>query len=402
MARRPLRIGLVFSYSLAYCRGILRGVKAYARTRDHWIFTPVDPQADGAARALRELAPAGLIAHVYSDAWARALRDLGRPVVNVCGVLPRLEFPRVGLDDAAIGRVAAAHLVDRGLRHLAFVGQADHGYSVRRQAAFCQAAESAGLAVHSRLEAARRFDPRGRLWSFDEAVRRWLVSLPKPVGLFACNDVWGAQMSEVCRQAHLRVPEDVALVGVDNDDLLCELARPSLSSVAVPAEAVGHRAAELLDRLLSGRRPPAGPDLLPAVGVVTRQSSDVLAVGDPDVAAAVRLIRARAHARVRTADIAEAATVSRRSLERKFRAALGRGILDEIRRAHMDRARELLANTDLPVSHVAAAAGFTGGKHLCVVFRQEAGTTPTAYRRQYRARHGAPGRADRHEERPPA
>src|SRR5687767_10441043 len=108
MPTRPLRIGLVFSYSLAYCRGILRGIKTYARTRDHWIFTPVDPGADGATRLLRELAPAGLIAHVYSDAWARALRDLGRPVVNVCGVLPSLEFPRVGLDDAAIGRLAAA------------------------------------------------------------------------------------------------------------------------------------------------------------------------------------------------------------------------------------------------------------------------------------------------------
>lgn len=381
---RPVRIGLVFSYSLAYCRGILRGVKAYARTRDHWVFAPVDPEADDGVRRLADLRPAGVIAHVYSDALAKSLKALRRPVVNVCGVLPDLAFPRVGLDDAAIGRLAAGHLLDRGLRHFAFVGHADHAYSVAREASFRSTVEAAGFAVAVHREARARFDPRGRLWSTDDRVLQWVAALPKPVGLFACNDVWGAQLSEVCRQAGLRVPEDVALLGVDNDDLLCELARPSLSSVAVPAEAVGRRAAALLDRLLAGRAAPRRPALLPPTAVVTRQSSDVLAIDDPEVAAAVRHIRGRAHAPVRIADVVEAATVCRRSLERRFRRALGRGIWDEVRRVHLDRARSLLADTDLPMPAVAAASGFTDGKHLSVVFRRETGRTPTGYRREVR------------------
>jgi len=381
---RARRIGLVFSYSLAYCRGILRGIKAFARTRDNWIFTPVNPEADAGLRVLRELEPAGVIAHVYNDALARALRSLDRPVVNVCGVLPGLTFPRVGLDDAAIGRLAAEHLIDRGLRNFAFVGHADHGYSVGREGAYRRAVRAAGFPVVSHLETRSRFEPRGRLWSFDDAVLRWLVALPKPVGVFACNDVWGAQLSEVCRQAHLRVPEDVALLGVDNDDLLCELARPSLSSVAVPSEAVGHAAGALLDRLLSGKRPPALPTLLPPRQIVTRQSSDILAIDDPDVAAVVRAIRQRAHEQIRIDDVLDAAPVSRRSLERRFRSALGRGIGDEIRRVRMDRVRQLLADSHLPVAQVATSAGFTDGKHLSVVFRQEMGMTPTAYRRRIR------------------
>ena len=269
---RPYRIALVFSYSLSYCRAILRGVKRYAQTKDDWVFTPVEPDPAG-MQLLRELRPAGVIAHVYSKELARSLGALRRPLVNVCGVLADLRFPRVGLDDGAIGRAAAEHLIERGLRRFAFVGHTDHSYSVARETAFGEAVRRAGFDVEAAYRQPGPFNPRGGLWSLDEGLRRWVLALPKPVGLFACNDVWGAQLAETCWQAGVAVPEDLAIVGVNNDDLLCELARPSLSSVAVPGEAVGHRAAEVLDRLLSGKRrtrdpffcrPPASwPDGLP-------------------------------------------------------------------------------------------------------------------------------------------
>jgi LacI family transcriptional regulator len=379
-----LRIALVFSYGLAYCRGILRGVRDYARTRQRWIFTPVDPES-ATPRLLRSLAPAGVIAHIFNDALARTLMKLDRPLVNVCGVLPDLPVARVGLDDRAIGVAAAEHLLDRGLRQFAFVGHLRHAYSIRREDGFRATLSDRGFTSHVYHDPGSPFDPRGRLWALDGRVRRWLVALPRPVGVFACNDLWGVQISELCRQAGLRVPEDVAVLGVDNDDLLCDLARPSLSSVTVPAAAVGHAAAALLDRLLQGRKTPKCPLLLPPTGVATRQSSDILAIHDPDVSAAVRVIRDRAHERLRTRDVLDVVPVSRRALERRFRKALGRGIGEEIRRCHVERARTLLATTDLPMSDVARLAGFGEGKQLSVVFRRETGSPPTAYRRSTRA-----------------
>ena len=385
-----LRIGLVFTYSLSYCREILRGVKDFARTKQHWIFTPVAPEDDG-LRVLKALKPQGIIAHIYSRELARSLVAMRKPLVNVSGVMPKLSVPRVGLDDVGIGRLAARHLLDRGLRNFAFVGHSDQPYSQRREHGFRDELRSVGGEVACYHETQTRFDPRGRLWALDPGLLRWVASLPKPVGAFACNDIWGFQISEACRQVLRRIPEDLALLGVDDDDLLCDLARPSLSSVSVPAREVGRKAAALLEHLLDGGRPPAEDLELPPTGVVTRQSSNLLAIHDAEVSAAIRFIRENAHRPLAIDDVLESVAVCRRTLERRFRDALNRGIWDEIRRVHMERAKNLLTSTDWPMSIVATAAGFSDGKHLSIVFRRETGLTPTAYRRQLNAhpRHGS-------------
>lgn len=216
-------------------------------------------------------------------------------------------------------------------------------------------------------------------------LRRWLSALPKPVGLFAGNDLCGSQLSEACHEAGLRIPEDVALVGVDNDDLFCELTRPSLSSVAIPAERIGYEAASLLDRRLEGVKPPRKPLLFPPLGVVARQSSDLVASDEPEVTAALRFIRNHSHTPISVSDVLREIAVSRSGLERQFRQVLRRGVGDEIRRAHLERAKSLLAGTDLSVAVVAKQSGYSGIKHLCTVFRQATGLTPTAYRRRTRA-----------------
>ncbi len=380
---QTLRIGLVFNYSLSYCRAILRGIKRYAQARPNWIFAPVEPDARG-LRLLKSLRPAGIIAHIYTSRLASALAAPRLPLVNVCGVLSNLRIPRVGLDDTAIGHAAANHFLDRGLRHFAFVGHLNHGYSIRRQAGFEDAIRRAGFRVTNYHESSATFVPRGQLWSMDPRLLKWLASLPKPTGILACNDLWGAQISEACRQAGLVVPDHLAIVGVDNDDLLCELARPSLSSVAVPAEAVGYHASELLEQLMARGKPTREPILLPPGSVITRCSSDILSVSDPDVAAAIRVIRQHSHEPLRTGNVLEVVPVSRRSLERRFRRALGRGIGEEIRRSHIEKARNLLASTDLPMSEVARHSGFSESKHLSVAFKQEVGMTPSEYRRQTR------------------
>ncbi len=388
MRSQVIRIGLVFSYSMEYCRGVLRGIKQYAETKRHWIFTPIDLELTE-LELLRAVHPAGLITFAVNDSLAETLLQLHRPMINVSANLPHLPIPRVGVDNVQIGRLAATYLVNQGFRHFAFVGHPNYPFSIQREAGFQEKIESMGHTMARYHEhGSLPFDPRGRLWALDKALGRWVLALPKPVAVFACNDIWGLQLSEACRQANLRVPEDVAMVGVDNDDLLCELARPSLSSVAVPSERVGYEAAALLDRLLARAKPPKQPLLLPPLGIVVRRSSDVLALGDADVASAVRFIREHGHLPIRVEDVLREVSVSRRSLERRFRQILNRGLWQEIRRVHLERAQSLLADTELAMPEVAERAGFSDAKHLSVVFRQETGLTPTAYRRQYRSQAG--------------
>jgi LacI family transcriptional regulator len=387
---KPLRIGLVFEYNLAYPRGVLRGIKQFAQTKPHWILVPLDTEGL-TVQALRAVQPAGLIALVVSDTLADALGSVRRPLVNVASVLTDLPFPRVGVDHRQVGRLAASHLRERGFRHFGFVGHPHHFYSIEREVGFRQALalKSHSLACYHERPA-RSYRQRGRLLVLNEGLQRWLRTLPKPVGVFACHDVWGVQVVEACRLMRLRVPDDVAVVGVDNDDLLCELARPSLSSIIVPAERIGYEAASLLQRLLrrAGRnanplaKPPLKPLLIPPFGVVTRQSSDVLAGGDTDVTAAVRFIRDHGHLPLSVEDVLRVVPVSRRFLERRFRALLERGVGKEIRRVHLARTKNLLATTALSMAEIAEQSGFSSVHYLSRVFRQETGLTPTAFRRQ--------------------
>jgi LacI family transcriptional regulator len=204
------------------------------------------------------------------------------------------------------------------------------------------------------------------------------------VGVFVPSDDWGLQVSEVCRRLGLRVPEEIALLGVDDDDLECEMTRPRLSSVIVPAERIGFEAAALLDRLISGERPATAQILVTPPGVATRRSTEVLAIDDRNVAAAVRFIREHAHVPLRVADVLKEVVVGRRTLERKCHTALGWGVGEEIRRSHLDLARRLLVRTSLPMKVVAERSGFTDFRHMAGVFRQEVGMAPTTYRRQSR------------------
>jgi LacI family transcriptional regulator len=386
VSAKLIRVGLVLTHGLAYCRGVLRGVKEFAETRPDWLLMPVPPESREIC-AVAKMKLSGVIAHVYTEELHRAVRALKKPWVNVAAVLAEPPSPRVGIDDRLVGALAAKHLLERGLSHFAFLGHGDHYYSVERERGFCEALATAGFsaAIFHEREGIR-FDPVGRLWAFDSGIGRWLRELPKPLGVFAPNDIWGLHLTEVCRQISLRVPDDVAIIGVDNDDLLCDLARPALSSIAIPSEKIGYAAATMLARLLAGRRVSRRPLVFPPLGVVSRRSSDVLAIDDADVVAAARFIREHGHRALCVGDVLAAVPVSRRSLERRFRQHLGRSLLEEIRRAHVDRAKDLLAGSDLALHTIAQRAGFSDAKQFSIVFRQLTGTTPREFRHQIRSR----------------
>jgi LacI family transcriptional regulator, galactose operon repressor len=387
MSKDLIRIGLVFSYSLSYYRDIVRGVRVFAESCPRWTFTPIAPDPD-AIESIRPLDLNGLIAHIFTRELAGELVRLRKPVVNVSGVLPDLKIPRVMADHEQVGRLAAEHFLDRGLRHFGFFGYTTHAFSKGRELGFHRKIERAGFRVFSYLsDDPLHPEPTG-LWRWDDELQHWLIGLPRPVGVLCSHDIQGVQLSEVCHRAGLSVPDDVALLGVDDDDLFCKLARPPLSSVALPGERIGFEAARMLKGLLShrGRHSRTRMVLLPSPGVISRHSTSVLAVEDPDVATAVRFIWAHALDPIGVPDVLEAVAVSRRSLERRFRAILGRGLGEEICRVRMDKAKALLSGTEMPIAQVSTSSGFSEAKHLSTAFRRETGLTPTEFRNLARTR----------------
>jgi LacI family transcriptional regulator len=334
-----------------------------------------------------------VIAHVYSRGLAGLLRKFSGPVVNVASVVPDLPFPRVSVNHELVGRLAYEHLHERGLEQFGFVGHSRHVYSLEREAGFRRAIVDRGQSLSCYYErAALSYQHRGRLLALDKGFQHWLRTLPKPVGIFACHDVFALQVTEACRLNDVRVPEEVAILGVDNDDLLCEIAQPSLSSVVVPAVQVGYEAAGLLARLLAGARPPRRPVVISPPAVVMRQSSDVLAIEDREVAAALRFLREHAHKPIRVADVLREVPISRRALERKFQTLLHRGLAAEIRRVHIQRAKQLLATSELSMEEIARQSGFASQPVFSRVFHRETQVTPSSYRRK--ARSAPPPRKD--------
>ena len=288
--------------------------------------------------------------------------------------------PWVETEDVAIARAALDHLYERGFRHLAYVGDERFNWSNWRRDRFVAAAAGRGLAVsvaHASVVARA-----GAEWTAEiRRLSRWLASLPKPVGVMACYDLMGRQVLEACRQAALAVPDDVAVVGVDDDELICELSDPPLTSVAPDAHRTGYEAAALLDRMMAGEVVTAEATLLPPLGVVPRASSDALATDDADVSAAVRFIRERACDGIDVSDVVGMVPLSRRVLESRFKRLVGRSPHEEIDRVRMTRARELLRGTDLSLARIAEKVGFPHAEYLSVVFKKRVGMTPRAYRK---------------------
>ncbi|MBS0265008.1 MAG: substrate-binding domain-containing protein [Planctomycetes bacterium] len=387
MSHDLIKIGLVFSYSLSYYRDIVRGIRVFSESNPQWVFTPIAPEP-GAIESIRPLDLNGLIAHIFTGELADALLRLRKPVVNVSGVLPELKIPRVIADHEQVGRLAAEHFFDRGLRQFGFVGYTNHEFSTGRELGFRREIERAGFTTSSYLSNDRLHPEPTGLWRWDDKLEHWLIGLPRPVGVLCSHDIQGVQLSEVCHRVGLRVPDDIALLGVDDDDLFCTLARPPLSSIALPGERIGFEAARMLHGLLSRSKKRLQPWTvkLPSPGVMTRRSSDILAIEDGEVAKAVRYIRANALTPMGVPDILETVAVSRRSLERRFRAILGRGLAEEICRVRIAKAKELLSETEIPIAQVATNSGFSEAKHLSTAFRRKTGLTPTEFRFSNRTR----------------
>lgn len=382
------KVGLVIETSNAYSRGLIRGIMGYARGRGGWSLWLAESERGHAPPALRHWDGDGLIARVENPRVARAVEATGKPVVDVSSARLLPSVPWVETDDAAIAAAAFEHLRGQGLGSFGYAGDGRFNWSRWRQEHFVRAATAAGFGCSVCPAVNRERWGRQRA-----ATARWLAQLPKPVGILACYDLRAREVLDACQAAGLPVPDEVAVLGVDNDELLCDLADPPLSSVAPNVARTGERAAALLDSLMAGDTVPPAAHLIPPLGVTARQSTDILAVDDPDVAAAVRFIRANACRGIGVDAVLRHVPVSRRVLEARFTKILGHTPHEEIARVRIGRAKELLIRTDLSLEAVAHRVGFAHPEYLSVAFKKSAGMTPGAYRRQQRAARGPGGPA---------
>ena len=369
-------VALVVETSNAYARELLVGVHRYLLERPGWsIYLGEHSRQDRDLSWLEGWQGDGVLARIENEETAIQVRRLGLPVVDLSAARLAPEFPCVETDADGSARLALKHFRGRGVRHFAFCGDSRFGWSVKRQAGFARHAEAHGDYHEFELRKSSTAGDNRR------SLVEWLVSLPKPVGILACYDIAGQEVLEACKIAHLPVPDSVLLVGVDNDDLLCMLTSPPMSSIQPDATRTGYLAAQLLDEMMDGRRLPGEMHLIPPLRIVTRRSSDVFSIDDPVVVAALRYIREHARTAVDVAAVASKVGLSRRALDYRFVSLLDRTVHDEIVRVRLEAVAELLLQTDWTLPRIAEHLAFPHSEYMGVAFRRFFGIPPGAYRR---------------------
>lgn len=382
ISQKPRRhVALLVETSLASGRDILRGIARYVREHEPWaLYHEPRSLEESAPRWLSRWQGDGAIARIQNRVLAEQVQALGIPVVDVLGVVPS-SFPLVHVNDASIAQVAAEHLLERGFRQFGFFGIGGENWSERRRDAFAAVVRGAGCTFQV-YELPRGAADASSWDTVELDLAHWVAGLPKPVGVMVCSDQRGPQFLEACRRANARVPDEVAVIGVDDDEPLCEVCNPSLSSVRAGHAHVGFQAAELLGQLMSGRRQPSQPNLLEPQGVTTRLSTEVLAIEDRKIAEALRLIREHACEGIRIDALAQQAGISRSVLQRRFRNLLHRSLHEEILHTRLRRAQELIAQSDLSLTDIAERTGFKHQEYLGAVFKAQLGKTPAQFRRE--------------------
>jgi LacI family transcriptional regulator len=382
MMKTRRHVALIIETSNDYARGLLRGIRAYIRERNAWvIYLGEHSRGESDASWLANWRGDGIIARIENQKVAQAVMRAGLPVVDVSAARCVPELPWVETNDEVIARLAIDHLLERGFKHFGFCGDPRFNWSKWRCQSFTRLAQEAGYdcSVYESPGGNSAQSP----WVVErDKMAEWVRSLPKPVGVMACYDIRGQQLLEACHLTDVVVPDEVAVIGVDNDPLLCALADPPLSSVIPNSHRTGYQAAVWLDHLMAGEPLETQVYRIEPLGIAERLSTDVLAIDDQEVSEAVRFIRHHACEDINVNDVLKIVPLSRRVLEKRFREALHRTPHDEILRVKLARVRELLTETELPLSMIAERAGFNHIEYMSVAFKKEFGIPPSQYRVQ--------------------
>lgn len=381
---RP-RIALLVETSRSYGRELLRGIARFGGTLSGWTLLRQEMSID-------ETIPHWVIGSNVQGVIARvddhnidALRALRVPIVDVRCSKKFDGVPQVETDDRDVARLAFEHLCERGFRRFAYCGFPSAHYSINRLKYFRDWVNEAGCelsvyATHSaKAQPLSHIEGSGIMEA--DLLARWLRSLEPPTGIFVCNDIRGQQVLNACQTENIVVPDELAVIGVDNDDTICPLCAPPLSSVRPNAEQVGYRAAEILSQMLRGVSPSQQIEFIPPRNVVARLSTQANAVEDREVARLCHFIREHACDGIKVVDVERFSELSRRQLERRFRKELNHTIHDEITAVQMARVKQLLSETTMNLDEIAHLAGYRHTEQLSTVFKRETGQTPGQFRR---------------------
>ena len=358
-----------------------------------WSFYVTHGDLEQALPEMKQWGGTGIIARIATPQLARKILATGLPTIAMD--MPESanfsdaegtyrSFSKLVTNSQQAARMAAEHLLAEGFEAFAFVGIPGRAWSDRRENGFCAEIAEAGRTAQVFQSS---LGMHNRHWAKEQKLLAdWLRSLPKPIGLMACNDDRGREVLAACQAGHVRVPDEIAVIGVDNDSLLCDLSFPPLTSVALNAERGGFEAAELLHKMMAGKEQAPQRIVVEPLYVVSRHSTNILALEDTEVAAAMRFIRDRVDQPIRIQDVADAIGLSRRMLEIRFRKAMGHSLNDEMQRTRLEKAKRLLTETDWSIAKIAASTGYSSGSYLNVLFQRFLGVTPTEYRRQVRTK----------------
>lgn len=377
----PRQVAVLIETDNTTCCSMIQGVANYATTVANWHLL-IDPRDHEHRSALPEgWRGDGVVARLTMRPQIDQIRQRRIPTVNVDDIFRDIpNCAAVLTDEAQLARIALDHLLDRGFQQFAYFAPPSMSYSKSRGEAFAATVEGAGYKCHVYRPGYRA----GRRIGWQEQQRRvarWLASLPKPVAVLAIDAYRARQLAEICHAAEARVPDDVAILSGDSNELMCEVTPPPISSILVASERIGFEAARTLDAMIHGAPAPP-PILIPPRGITSRQSTDLLAIEDPAVVQALRFIRKQAHMGMVVEDILREVPISRRSLEIQFRKYLGRSPAREIRRVQLERGCELLARQEYSITEVALACGFANATRFGVALKKDRGKTPQMFRKE--------------------
>lgn len=369
----PRYILALLPLSHHYAREVAGGLRRYERDRARWGVRIGDASVEHLEHALANAAPneiGGIVAFASSLELVAALRATGLPVVNVSGRLPTHHLPTVVTDNFRLGQLAAQHLLDRGFRQFGYLGKPENHFSEVRLAGFADRLKTEG------------FEPT--VYTADQipALLDWSKVNPEPSGVMTCYDALARELVDDALDHGLQIPEDLAVIGADDNEFNCQQGRVLISSVPTEGRRVGFFAASLLDRLMAGDPPPKHPQLVAPVVVITRESTDVVAIADPILAVTLHYIHQHACDPINVTQLSERTGIARRTMEKHFRQYLGRTPREEIRRVQINRARRLLAETEQKIAEVARRSGFGRTNYFVSEFKRATGQPPAAYRKQ--------------------
>jgi LacI family transcriptional regulator len=379
--KKKPQVLLIFLTRFEETMAMLKGIAHFERTHHLWTaFHDDQAVSETDQRWLRSKKWQGVISRHTTPELAGTCTEMKLPLVDLNDVEPYPGIPKIRPDNVGIGHLGAEHFIERGYQNFGFAGFSNLLWSRERRDGFVEAVRLA-----RRECAVFEVDYPGGTTPFweEEEIRRlgeWLAGLPKPVGIMACVDLRAQQLVSAAHAAGILVPEEVAVLGANNDTIRCELADPALSSVAPNAFQSGYRAAALLRDLMAGRKPSSLDQRVEPLGVVTRHSTDMMAVEDRNVAAALSFIRERACSGITVDQVIKHAHASRSQIERKFRQHFGRSPQAEIRRIQLRKIRQLLLETDFPLKRIAELTGFEHMEYMCVLFKRATGLPPGVFR----------------------